>query len=128
MFDFKLRTFDWFGHPIGLNFDKAGLINKTSWGGIVTLVIRFLVSIYGLILLKDLWLRERDTTNSTSKLVQAENLGVVHLNETGFRPFVMIQNYTSGEYLKYDDNLKKIINIKMGQMLMDWARPGKFGV
>ena len=40
----------------------------------------------------------------------------------------MIQDYYTGEYLKYDDDLKKYIDIKMGQMLIDWARPGKFGV
>ena len=86
----QLSKFDWFGHPIGLNFDKAGLISKTIWGGIVTLVIRLSISIYGLILFKACVLRENDTINSSSRLIQAQTLGSVNLTETGFRPFFMI--------------------------------------
>jgi len=38
----------------------------------------------------------------------------------------MIQDYYTGKYLKYDDDLKKYIKITMGQGLMDWGRPGKY--
>ena len=45
--------------------------------------------------------------------------------DTGFVPFVLVQNYYTGKYLKYDAELKRIIKIEMGQKLIDWARPGK---
>ena len=110
----SIKTYDWFGNPIGLNFDKAGLIHKTALGGAFTILIRLCINIYALFLLKALQLREEDKTVSNSRLVQSDNLGVVEFAETGFKPFIMIQDYYTGTYLKYDDDLKKYINIQMG--------------
>ena len=86
----QFSNWDQFGHPIGLNFDKKGMISKTHWGGIVTLAIRFYVGIQVAFLIKSVVLRENDTNSTKSKLIQADTLGAVRMNETGFRPFVMI--------------------------------------
>ena len=86
----SLKTYDWFGHPIGLNFDKQGLIYKTAFGGAFTILIRLFINIYALSLLNDLHHRERDNTVTNSNLVQSDNLGNVTFSETGFKPFIMI--------------------------------------
>ena len=38
---------------------------------------------------------------------------------------MLIRDHYTGLYLKYDDELKKIITIEMGQKLLDWGKPGK---
>ena len=41
-----LKTYDWFGHAIGLNFDKAGLVHKTALGGAFTIFVKIFIYIY----------------------------------------------------------------------------------
>lgn len=48
---------------------------------------------------------------TTSRLIKACTLGAVQNNETGFRPILMIQDYNTGIYLKYDDKLRRYITI-----------------
>ena len=68
----RIRDHDWFGHEIGLNFEREGDSFKTIIGGFFSILLKMFLLAYGFIVFKRLIFFERDTNFTT---IGATNMG-----------------------------------------------------
>lgn len=86
-----VRSFDMYGHKVQFNFQRKGDTHKTLLGGIISMFIRCFMVGYFYILMKRMFLMERDDITST---IGSENLEVKelqNLNETKMLVYFSLQ-------------------------------------
>ena len=64
-----IKTHDMFGHTVVLNFDKKGDTHTTFVGGLFTIIIRIIISVYVFLKFKTLILSEDDNNITVDTLL-----------------------------------------------------------
>jgi hypothetical protein len=60
-----LKSNDFFGHKVELNFNKKGSTHNTTLGGFASILVKIALCLYVGILVKKFWLYEDDKNTST---------------------------------------------------------------
>ena len=77
----KVQEFDYFGHPIELNFNRKGNSHKTICGGFISLIIKMIVLWYSILNIKKLVFNEGDSYATITWATNFDYLGEVGISE-----------------------------------------------
>ena len=92
----KFRKFlqrkDKFGHPIGVKWLEGANSATTTMGGVVSYIIFWIQIIYMSIKIEALVNRKGARIGMDTQLVNYDEIGQVNLNDTGFIPYIQIDD------------------------------------
>ena len=97
----SIKEQDMFGYSVVLNFNQQGETFRTSLGGVVSVILKLILSTYFLIQVKKMLNNEMDQLGLNQTLTNFDEVGRVPLRESGMIPFLRIidgQTYKSKEY------------------------------
>ena len=87
-----IRSQDFFGHQVSLNFDKKGDKHNTTIGGFFSIFIRGFITWYVVIKFMKLLTYGDDTMQYTESLVELNSTGPLRFHDTGFFMFGVLKN------------------------------------
>ena len=110
-----IRSLDYFGHRIELNFRKEGSSHNTLIGGIMSIFVRVFMAYYIFSLTSTL-VNYLDDKNKTTLIVQDfSETEDIRLNETNSLMYLGILNKTD-KYQPIDyEELRKHVRVKTGE-------------
>ena len=82
---------DMFGHPINLNFDNKGDTHRTFIGGIVSILVKSLMTIYILMKFGKLIFKDGANNAVTDLMVQMDMIGEVEFLDTNMQVFFTLK-------------------------------------
>jgi hypothetical protein len=106
-----IRSQDFFGHKVELNFNKKGSAHNTMFGGIVSIFVEMFIIVFIYVNLKKLILKEDDTLKSVELPLDLEKLGEVKLNETKIDLFFRISDQNGKS--RYQDEYKRFFEVQV---------------
>ena len=110
-----------FGHPITLNFDKQGDTHRTFIGGIVSIVVKVLMTIYILMKLGKLVFKDGSNNAVTALMVKLDLLGEVEYFDTNLLLFYVLKKQKTRGTINLDQpDLDRYIDIYMEQEQTNW--------
>jgi hypothetical protein len=87
-----IKSFDMFGHPITLNFNRQGDNFFTTPGGIVSLLTNLILGFYIYIIFRKMYERKGDAIGSTRDLTIFEEIGDISMQEAEIMPIIMLKS------------------------------------
>ena len=87
-----IKSQDFFGHQVSLNFDKNGDTHNTTIGGFFSIFIRAFIAWYVIIKFNKLLTYGDDNMQYTESLVDLNSTGPIRFNETDFFVFGVLKN------------------------------------
>ena len=114
----KLRSYDWFGHTVTLNFNREGKTHNTTIGGFCSLILRIGVLIYLIFHINKLVNRTEDdivfAIRRDDHIEMEEH--TVKYSETSFSMFWILRTSDGIENpLWLDDEVQKYLKIEFVQ-------------
>lgn len=109
-----IRSQDFFGHTITLNFDRAGDTHNTTIGGFVSCFIRAFITVYVMLNIKKMFLYESDAIQKTESFLNLTELGKIKFQETNVTVFFVLNNNNYKDArLAWAEEKKKVERLEM---------------
>lgn len=99
----QIRSQDFFGHQISLNFDRKGDRHNTIIGGCFSIFIRLFIAWYVILKLLTLFQHGDDSVQYNETLIDLNSTGEINYKDTGFRMFVTLKNLQHDMISKGED-------------------------
>lgn len=94
-----VKSQDFFGHTITLNFDKNGDTHNTTIGGFFSIFIRSFIIWYVFMNLHKMVYYGNDNMQYTESLLNLNETGAISYSDTEFQMFMVLRNLNYGRRL-----------------------------
>ena len=109
-----IKSFDIFGHPVTLNFNKQGDTHNTIIGGVVSIFIKVLLLMFFVERSKTMLTQGDTKITSTEKLADMSLVNDVNLQDRNILPFIQFGDSTYGfNLVPVPKDYKKFIDFEI---------------
>jgi len=96
----SIKSFDIFGHPVQVNFNRQGSNVSSLCGGIISIMVRLCILSYGYGRLSVMFAREDSSIDSYENKVDKAEMGFKNVSDLDILIYFQMQNTAADNYLR----------------------------